>query len=343
MYDKSVYVQHIEQLSDGEQEESGGEVCYYKVYFTRGAGPLENKQMISRDASLLENRVLALLSDQKQAVPPTLTSNLLSERSRYYQQYADSEIKGQGPFDPVTKAYAHALARIHYMNLGRHPEWLRSATENFEDRLWLRAWRKEWHLNLTIPKFALEYGCYTDRLDDSLSRLVAFLRERTMEGTSLTLIHTDLNPDRIRSMNGSPAFIYWEQAAYGCFYLDLPNYFSIETALCYRDALAELGLDIPPALFMEREREYVNLVDNLQFRSILLRLQERLSDNDRKRLHFFLGNDIPRRIRGDATLSGTLSLLESLLDQEKINEQDFTYLVKAFDEIQCIDAANLLR
>ncbi|CAF1569770.1 unnamed protein product, partial [Rotaria sordida] len=94
---------------------------------------------------------------------------------------------------------------------------------------------------------------------------------------------------------------------------------------------------------VNKEREYVNLVDNLQFRSILLRLQERLSDNDRKRLHFFLGNDIPRRIRGDATLSGTLSLLESLLDQEKINEQDFTYLVKAFDEIQCIDAANLLR
>ncbi|CAF1314184.1 unnamed protein product [Rotaria sordida] len=175
--------------------------------------------------------------------------------SRFYQQYVDPEIKGQGPFDPVTKAYAHALARIHYMNLGQHPEWLRSATENFEDSLWLRAWRKEWHQNLTIPKFAHEYGCYTDRLDELLSRLIAFLRERTIEDTSLTLIHTDLNPDRIRSIDGCPIFIHWEQAAYGCFYLDLPNYFSVETALCYRDALAELGLNIPPALFMERFRE----------------------------------------------------------------------------------------
>ncbi|CAF3792782.1 unnamed protein product [Rotaria sp. Silwood1] len=85
------------------------------------------------------------------------------------------------------------------------------------------------------------------------------------------------------------------------------------------------------------------MMNNLQFRGLLLRLQERLSDNDRKRLHFFFGNDIPRSIRDNPTLSGTLSLLESLLDQEKINEQDFTYLIKAFDEIRCIDAANLLR
>jgi hypothetical protein len=35
--------------------------------------------------------------------------------------------------------------------------------------------------------------------------------------------------------------------------------------------------------------------------------------------------------------------MESLIDQDKINEQDFTFLINAFDEIQCIDAAKLLR
>ncbi|CAF1080168.1 unnamed protein product [Rotaria sordida] len=255
MYGESVCVQHIEQQSDGEQGASGCEVRYYKVHFTRGTRHLETKQMISKEASLLERQVLALLCEQKQAVPPTLIPNLLSEKSHFYQQYADTQIEGHGPFDPITKAYAHALARIHYMNLGQHPEWLRSATENFEDRLWLRAWRKEWHLNLTIPRFALEYGCYTDSLDDSLSRLLVFLHERTTEGTSLTLINTDLIPNDIRSIDGRPMFIDWDQAAYGCFYLDLPNYFSIETVLCYRDALAELGLNIHPALFMDRFHE----------------------------------------------------------------------------------------
>jgi hypothetical protein len=84
-------------------------------------------------------------------------------------------------------------------------------------------------------------------------------------------------------------------------------------------------------------------MDNQQFRGILLKLQDRLSDNDRKRLHFFFGNDVPRRIRDDPTLGGTLSLMDSLFDQDKINEQDFTFLIKAFQEIQCMDAAKLLK
>jgi hypothetical protein len=82
---------------------------------------------------------------------------------------------------------------------------------------------------------------------------------------------------------------------------------------------------------------------NRHLRAIILRLQDRLSDNDRKRLHFFLGNDVPRRIRDDQSLGGTLSLMESLFDQDKINEQDFNFLINAFDEIQCIDAVKLLR
>jgi hypothetical protein len=84
-------------------------------------------------------------------------------------------------------------------------------------------------------------------------------------------------------------------------------------------------------------------MDTHHLRAIILKLQDRLSDNDRKRLHFFLGNDVPKRIRDDPSLSGTLQLVESLFDQDKINEQDFTFLIKAFDEIQCIDAAKLLK
>ncbi len=84
-------------------------------------------------------------------------------------------------------------------------------------------------------------------------------------------------------------------------------------------------------------------MNNHHLRAIILKLQDRLSDNDRKRLHFFLGNDVPRRIRDDQSLSGTLSLMESLFDQDKINEQDFTFLINAFDEIQCTDAVKLLK
>jgi hypothetical protein len=95
--------------------------------------------MISKKALLLEHRVLALLCEQKQAVPPTFIPNISSERSRFYQLCADPQIEGHGPFDPVRKAYAYALARIHYMNLDQLLEWLPLAIANFEDRLWLRA------------------------------------------------------------------------------------------------------------------------------------------------------------------------------------------------------------
>ena len=84
-------------------------------------------------------------------------------------------------------------------------------------------------------------------------------------------------------------------------------------------------------------------MDNHHLRSIILKLQDRLSDNDRQRLHFFLGDDVPRRIRDNPTLNGTLNLMESLFDQDKINERDFTFLIDAFKEIQCIDAVKLLR
>jgi hypothetical protein len=144
IYGQSISVEKIEQQSDGEQGASGCKIRYYKVHFTRDTKQFETKQIISKEALLFERQILALLCEQKQAVPPTFIPNISPERSRFYQLYADPQIEARGPFDPVTKAYAYALARIHYMNLGQRPEWLPSATENFEDRLWLRAWRKEW-------------------------------------------------------------------------------------------------------------------------------------------------------------------------------------------------------
>lgn len=84
-------------------------------------------------------------------------------------------------------------------------------------------------------------------------------------------------------------------------------------------------------------------MDHQQLRATLIKLQDYLTDDDRRRLHFFLGNDVPRRIRDDPTLSGTLSLMESLFDQDKINEQDFTLLIHAFQQIRCLDAAKLLQ
>ncbi|CAM4832063.1 unnamed protein product [Rotaria magnacalcarata] len=75
--------------------------------------------------------------------------------------------------------------------------------------------------------------------------------------------------------------------------------------------------------------------EKFDFRTLFLKLQDYLSNDDRRRLHFILGDTIPRHLRDDPTLSGTLSLLESLCDQAKISEQDFNCLIHAFNEINC--------
>jgi hypothetical protein len=80
----------------------------------------------------------------------------------------------------------------------------------------------------------------------------------------------------------------------------------------------------------------------IDFRSLLLKLQDRLSKSDRRRLHFLLGDVIPRQLRKDPSIGGTLELLEMLFDQAKINDQDFGYLIQAFREIDCCDIVKRL-
>lgn len=83
--------------------------------------------------------------------------------------------------------------------------------------------------------------------------------------------------------------------------------------------------------------------EQFDFRAFLVKLQDGLSENDRRRLHFIVGDTIPRHLRDDPTLGGTLSLLESLFDRAKISEQDFDYLIQIFQEIHCWDGVKRLQ
>jgi hypothetical protein len=139
--------------------------------------------------------------------------------------------------------------------MGRPPDWLPHARSDFVGRLWLYAWRERWERNLADPEFAAEFGSYTARLDAAQERLLQALAALTAEGGTLTLLNIDPIPEDIRLWRSTPCFIDWEQAAYGTLYLDLPNYFLVETALTYRDALAACGYVIPVPEFLERYHE----------------------------------------------------------------------------------------
>jgi hypothetical protein len=126
------------------------------------------------------------------------------------------------------------------------------AAADYLGRLWLRDWREQWEANLRQPEFAFEFSAYSERLYAAFDQLLRDLQVLAQEADSLTLLNVDLIPDHIRLWRDSACFIDWEQSSYGTLYLDLPNAFNVETALAYRDALAQHGHAIAVADFMER-------------------------------------------------------------------------------------------
>jgi hypothetical protein len=101
---------------------------------------------------------------------------------------------------------------------------------------------------------------------------------------------------------------------------------------------------LDPEIDTTAEEFTLNQMDkSFDFRTLLLKIQDLLSDNDRHRLHFLLGEDIPRTIRDDSSLGGTLRLLDSLLEKSFIGHEDCSYLIAAFNNINCLDAARRLQ
>ena len=80
----------------------------------------------------------------------------------------------------------------------------------------------------------------------------------------------------------------------------------------------------------------------LHFRVVLLDILDRLTANERKKLSFLLSDDIERQISDDPTIGGTLNVFQQLFDRGKISEENFSYLIEAFQAIKCQQAAKSL-
>jgi aminoglycoside phosphotransferase (APT) family kinase protein len=242
----------------GAQGASGSRVRYFRIVSVDADGRIGADDLVVKSARLLERRILARLAEQGCAVPPLgLPEGAADRRAPVVMPLLEARppLDLGHPRSSRTQAVADGLAGIHAANLGRRPRWLPRAADDPHRRLWLRAWRELWHAALDDRSFAAELGHYTDPLDRAMERFMAALAELTRERDALTLLNVDLLPDHIRLWQGRPVFIDWEQSSYGPLYLDLPNHFSVETALSYRDALAARGHPIPPAEFLERYRE----------------------------------------------------------------------------------------
>lgn len=84
-------------------------------------------------------------------------------------------------------------------------------------------------------------------------------------------------------------------------------------------------------------------MDSLHLRTVIIKSLRQLSDDDRKRLHFYFGHVVSRRMRDDISHSGTLAVIDSLSDKGIIDRNNSAFLIDAFDGIECVDVVNRLR
>lgn len=79
------------------------------------------------------------------------------------------------------------------------------------------------------------------------------------------------------------------------------------------------------------------------FRAVLIDILDRLGSNDRKKLTFLLGDDIEGCLRDEPTIGKTLDIFQQLLDRGKISDENFNFLIDAFQRIKCHQAAKSLK
>ncbi len=256
----------VQTRAGGPQGYSGAALRYYDVAYMLG-GNAERMTIVTKKASLVERHTLAWLNEHGLAVPFSYTADLTTDESvSVCMEYAGDPAPVQGSVQEV----ARSLAAIHHAALGHGDNlaWLpRADPQFFATRLLDSGWRGPWHRVLTGAGYTNWYGQFQPAVEpdatfgETFGAIYPLLEERAKRfvnemaalwaaGDSLTLVHCDFHGSNVRWQAGRPRLLDWEQAQYGSLYIDLPNFFSREEALLYRNALADLGHDIPRDKFL---------------------------------------------------------------------------------------------
>ena len=253
-------VESVRDLPLPHQGASGATVQLLLARWRSAAGAQGEDRLACKHASQRERRVMHMLDAQGQAVPPSQgppddceSPSHAPLLMAFARSRPPERILGD-PYVPLTQGVAQGLARIHAANRQRRPAWLPRAADDYTKNINLLETQQAWQRCMTDARFRRAFGHLDGPLRESRRRLLDFLAVLEEEDECLTLINTDLHPDHIRLYGDRPVFIDWEQACYGPLYLDLVNYFTLETATLYRDALAAAGFAIPTATFMQRFR-----------------------------------------------------------------------------------------
>ncbi|CAF1226878.1 unnamed protein product [Didymodactylos carnosus] len=81
----------------------------------------------------------------------------------------------------------------------------------------------------------------------------------------------------------------------------------------------------------------------MNIRALLVKIDNQLSVKSRRELQFVFGTNVSRKVREDTSDSSILNLFDELFDRAKISNGDLSYLIRAFEIIECFNAANFLK
>lgn len=259
-------VEGFTELPLGQHEVgwSGAVIRRYEVQIA-GALPV---RLITKTMPLIERRVMEWLSQQGQTnIPFAHTLDLETDAPvvTCLQDLGQAKVGLPGgttlarSSSEIDSAVATAWAAIHIGNLGRVDKlaWLPRFDPDYVNQVFIPDFfHAYWYGKLEADAdFAREFAQYTTRLERAADRFAAAIKALWQDGCSLTLTHGEAHGEHILIHEQRPYFIDWATARYGPFYLDLVLYFTPHNVHLYREALAEQGVSIGTAEFLDAYHE----------------------------------------------------------------------------------------
>jgi aminoglycoside phosphotransferase (APT) family kinase protein len=236
---------------------SGATVARHHVTFDSPGSGSGAVSLVTKQATLLERRVLALLQAQGQpGVPFCHTADLENDTPALVCMQDVGTRHRPTSLEPIApelvRAEANVLAHVHHANAGpsQPPDWLPRVDRQYVHAHLSEFWEPAWTRAMADIAFRREFGTSIAAVESAARRVADEIEQLADDRRQLSLLHGDLNPSNVLIAGGSPWLIDWQAACYGPFYLDLPQHFhSLALAEEYRRARAELGHNFPEVRF----------------------------------------------------------------------------------------------
>src|SRR5919201_6301548 len=172
-------------MRENERGYSGAQIERHVVAFRTPEGKAETATLITKEAPLLERRVLDLLTSQSQCVPFSHTLDLTTDRPMLVcQQDLGTDSSQWPPPTELDRQAARCLARIHYTNLGRATElaWLPRADRAYFGGYILADYRQQLARAMERPEFVAEYGDVARQMEKAVGPFLAAMDSLWADG-----------------------------------------------------------------------------------------------------------------------------------------------------------------